>query len=412
MASRGGGQSLSTGAVGSGIGAQRERNRVMERLKKAGINARGRIDWHIDTARGWAALEEMVLDARQDVRAAFAAFDADAPLYSPRARAIGQCWRDLIIHTLGRGVKVSILVDDPAPCGELPSAQQLILGEQTDRIDAAPHIGRRCGDLTLAARAHPAQRPGRELIIGFRMNLALIDLSGMFVARCGPSRAPTGRDLAMVARGPVVGEAAHFFDEYAEVCSGGRDPSPARRLLRTLARPGRGVSRLFGIHTVANEIEAAHHMLIRRAEKLIYIETQRFDNAALAAHLVQRAKAAPDLGLILVLPDPPAGRDAVRCVKALSRGFGPRLLAVHARSGCTNISVFDDAMAIAGSVDLSMRSLRRDTGVSLYLRAADGVADLRTALSRRWISEIGATADAPFWRSEIVRGMAPDLEIL
>ena len=42
----------------------------MERMKKAGITTKGRIDCYVDRLRGWAALEEAILDARQAVRMA------------------------------------------------------------------------------------------------------------------------------------------------------------------------------------------------------------------------------------------------------------------------------------------------------------------------------------------------------
>ncbi len=362
----------------------------MERMKKAGIITRGRIDCFTDRNQGLAALEEAVLDARIGFRAALQDFDPELALVSPRGRKIGRTWYDLILHTLGRGVAISITLDNPGPA----SGRSDMLDVLNRRIDAEPHIGRRCGDLRLDALSHPAQRA--KMHPGYRMNLAVIDDRVLFVSRHGLVPV-VSRDLTLIAHGPVVGEGVGFLDSYAAICAGTREPAPARRLLRTLSRPARGIGRLFGPQTVANEIESAHHMLIRRATQLIYIETQRFDSLPLAEHLARRAQATPELSLILIQSHPPEGRDALRAARILARSFGSRALLCHAPAGCTNVSIFDDQMAIAGSVDLDGRGLHADVGISLYLRASDGVADLRRTLARHWIADISPEAGAQEW---------------
>lgn len=370
----------------------------MERMKRAGIVARGRIDCFTERAAGLAALEEAVLDARSGVRAVFDALDPELALVSARARRFGQTWFDLILHTLGRGVTVSVAVNGSGRGGGATDR----IADLVRRIDAQPHVGRRCGDLSLSALMHPAF--GSRSHPEFRTNLAVIDDRTLFVARQGlvPGAA---RDLSMMAHGPVVAEGVAFLDAYAGICAGTQEPPPARRLLRTLSQPARGIGRLLGPRTVANEIESAHHMLIRRSSRLIYIETQRFDSLSLAEHLARRAEAAPALNLILILPAPAQGRDAVRSVRRLARSFGERLFLGHAPGGCTNISVFDDQMAIGGSVDLDARGLRADAGVSLYLRASDGVEALRLRLARHWLAGITQEAGAEDWR-HLLRGNA------
>lgn len=370
-------------------------------MKKAGIIARGRIDCFIDRAQGQAALEDAVMDARVAVRAALNALDPDLPLVSPQARRIGQTWFDLLMHTLGRGVKLSLTLNDPG--GVSDDVARLLA-----RIDAEPHTGRRCGDLTLQALQHPALRSRGHP--GYRMNIVTVDDRLMFVARRGLVPGP-GRDLSMVAHGPMVAEGTSFLDSYVGISAGTDEPAPARRLLRTLSHSGRGLGRFFTPHTVANEVESAHHMLIRRAERLIYIETQDFDCPALAEHLARRAEMSPQLNLILIVPRPLEGRGPAHALRLLSRSFGSRFLLGHAPGGCTNVSVFDDQMAIAGSADLDARGLRSDVGVSLYLRASDGVAALRRRLSQHWIPDISAESGAQEWRQALTGVNAPELLI-
>ncbi|MFT3690695.1 hypothetical protein [Paenirhodobacter sp.] len=369
----------------------------MERMKKAGIIARGRIDCFTERAAGLAVLEEAVLDARGQIRAALTDFDPDLPLVSPRGRRIGRSWFDLILHTLVRGVSVSLTLGDAGRAGMLAALMQ--------RVDAEPQARRRRGALSLQASGRPGGHPS------CRMNVAAVDDKVLFVARQGlvPGAA---RDLTMIAHGPVVAEGVNFLASHAQICAGTAEAAPARRLLRTLSRPAHGIGSLLGPKTIANEIESAHHMLIRRAARLIYIETQRFDSPAFAEHLARRAGVAPDLNLILILPGPPEGRRAVQGVRLLGRSFGPRFLLGLASGGCTNVSVFDDQLAIGGSADLDLWGLRVDAGVSLYLRASDGVAALRQRLAQHWIPGIAAGAGAAEWRKTLQETVSPLLRPL
>jgi phospholipase D1/2 len=389
----------------------------MERMKKAGITTKGRIDCYVDRLRGWAALEEAILDARQAVRMAAAGLDFETPLTSLRARRIGRNWQDLIRHTLGRGVAFAMTLDDPGPWsgpeGRSPLQDALM---QVSQPLNAPQTGRRWAELSLTALGHPSLHrrctawcPSAQN----RMTMGLIDDRVMFLSRRGLTDTHAGeRDLVMLAHGPVVTEGATFLDEYADICSGLREPSPARRLLRSCACPARGMGRLLGLQTVANEVESAHHMLIRRAERLIYIETQRFDSPALAQHLVQRAAVVAALNLVLILPAGAPDRHTERCLRLLRAGFGQRLFVARAAGGCTNISVFDDETALAGSVDLSLQGLRRDTGLSLYLRRVDGVADLRQQLAQNWMADLTPECGAAEWRAALSRVEAPALALV
>ncbi|RWR28672.1 hypothetical protein D2T31_13305 [Sinirhodobacter populi] len=369
----------------------------MERLKKAGVHARGRVEYYLTTAEAWAAFETVVLDARSEVVAVFDGFDAAAPVQTTRALLAGATWGDLLAQALTRGVNLSLTF-------ERTSLSEARIEALRKQIEAATKPGRRRGVLDLMALAHPAQGH-RELAslaqvpVTHRLNFAVVDGKTMFLSRLGLSAAAVRdprRDLAIIARGPVVAEASALMASFVDVTAGTAEPGPARRLLRTFSRPGRGMRRILGAQTIVNEVESAHHMLIRRASRTIYIETQEFDSPALARHLALRAKSAPDLQLVLILPAHPAGAKRTpeaQCLHVLREAFGRRIFIGRAEGGVTNVSVFDNDMAIAGSADLSRRALGYDTHAAIYLRTSDGVEALHRRLSRHWLGDPAGEGD-------------------
>lgn len=405
-------------------------------MKKAGVHARGRIDCHLDVAEAWAAFEPVVLDARSAILGYFESFDPTMPLMTARAQAFGATWHDLVMHTIRRGVDVSFTLNVPLPGGVPPCPLATPAGQSADAPPGseAQVRPRRPGRLQVRLLGHPARADAglRRLFgvqTGHRVNLAVVDGKTLLLARrpplAGDARSHL-RELSMIARGPAAQEAQDFLLGLEQIVSGQAEPSPARRLLRTIARPRRAFAepaavrpprgeparsetpderdltgslgaRLarhlgagwFGAQTVANEIESAHHMLLRRAEQLIYIETQGFDCLSLARQMALRAAAAPRLGVILILPAEGRAvpsRAERRCLSILSQALGARLFVGLAPGGCTNVSVFDDEAAIAGTADLRMAALRRDSHVSLLLRRNDGVAQLRRRLMRHWLA--------------------------
>lgn len=362
----------------------------MERLRQAGINARGRIGWELDGSKARIAFEAAVLDARHSLDASFQRFDPTRPLISARARRFGPSWADLLHHLLRRGVTVSIALDATEGAAD---------ADALAAIAQAAEASGMAGRLTVTRVAHPAARRSPLLPFalfprGHRQSLALIDDRRLFLSGTPAGTATTGRSLFLQAEGPVVAEARRHLDGFAAFTAGTRPPPPAQRLLRTLSCPRPGLAGLFAPRHLAIEFETAHHMLLRRAQRLVYVETQNFDCLGLARHFAQRAAAAPQLGLILILPaTEPADRnwfDRLRQRQALSlvtRAFGARLFLGLAPGGCANVTLFDEEAAIAGSADLSRRALRAETHAGLYLRRGDDIAGLRCALMRHWLPE-------------------------
>ncbi len=359
----------------------------MERMKKAGVHARGLVEYYLNTAEIWAAFEDIVLDARTDLVALFDRFDAAAPVRTARGMQVAQTWGALLTLALARGVNVSLWIGS-AGVAEIAALRA--------RISEPPRDARRRGVLTLKAEPHPARigrrRPFAHFPSGHRLNLAVVDGKTMLLSRAGLTvtavQSPH-RDLGIIAHGPVVSEATALLASFAAITAGSAEPGPARRLLRTFSRPGHGMRRMFGAQTVANEVESAHHMLIRRAARMIYIETQAFDSPALARHLALRAKSAPDLHMVLILPGQtaPVIAEEKQCLAILSEAFGPRIFIGRAAGGVANVSIFDDDTAIVGSADLSRHALGYDSHAAIYLRQVDRVDLLHERLSRHWLGD-------------------------
>lgn len=235
----------------------------------------------------------------------------------------------------------------------------------------------------------------------------------------------TWHDIQIMTDGPAVPEAQKHLETFLEVVAGNRPPQPARHLLCTMSRPRRGL-RVFGgivfggIETVVDDIFQAHLSEIGRAERLIYLETQYLRDIRLVRALAARARTAPGLAVILILPAAPddvafegnTGIDArygeflqARCIRILRKAFGPRLFVggpaqprparkergraklhsapiiyVHAK-----LSVFDDSAAIISSANLNGRSFRRDTEAGIRISLATEVIDLRRRAMAHWL---------------------------
>ena len=111
----------------------------------------------ITAEEAWPVFESLFLDAREEVRMGFRIFDLSTPLYSPRGRAVGRDWFDLVIHTLKRGVDVHLaLADfDPVVAAETHrltwrSMRMLIAAAEVARGEGA------AGRLHAVAAMHPA----------------------------------------------------------------------------------------------------------------------------------------------------------------------------------------------------------------------------------------------------------------
>ena len=236
--------------------------------------------------------------------------------------------------------------------------------------------------------------------------------------------AQTWHDVQLMMTGPVTREARAHLDSFHEVAAR-QCPAPLpRRLLRTIAQRRRFGAFSIGPKPQNREIATAHEMLIARARKLIYLETQYFRSLSLARHLAKAARERPDLNLILILPAAPEavafeGNTGIeqrygeylqaRAIAIVQQAFGARafvgnpaqpkpaarrseqpdlrdrvvgapLVYVHAK-----VSIFDDDSAIVSSANLNGRSLAWDTESGVYLRRSDGVETMRRRIMRHWL---------------------------
>ncbi len=252
----------------------------------------------------------------------------------------------------------------------------------------------------------------------------------------------TWQDVQALVEGPVVEAAQRHLESFVDaVETRGPPDAAAPGFLRTLsARPRREGLRMAPA-TRINEIEAAHRAAAKRAERLIYLETQFFRDRGLARALADRARACPSLHLILLLPAAPddvafsgsQSGDArfgeflqSRCLRLLRRGFGARMLLVSPvrprqsdsedRDALqdapiiyvhSKVSVFDDNRAILSSANLNGRSLRWDTEAGLDITQSDQVAALRTAVMGAWLPKDHVSAAThPDTAFEIWRDLA------
>ena len=236
----------------------------------------------------------------------------------------------------------------------------------------------------------------------------------------------TWHDVQLMIEGSVVAEAQQHLESFQDVIEGNVPPPRTRRLLRTLSRPLRHGLWNFGPEPLVNELHAAHLVLARRANELIYMESQYFRDIGLAKTLAERARRAPEVQMILILPAAPddvafegrSGLDSrfgeamqARALRILRKAFGVRLFVgspaqprpalpdgkgdpvkrrdrlhgapliyVHAK-----VSVFDDRAAIVSSANLNGRSLRWDTEAGVYLTAENDVIELRHRVMAHWL---------------------------
>jgi phospholipase D1/2 len=229
-----------------------------------------------------------------------------------------------------------------------------------------------------------------------------------------------------MVEGAVVQAAhRHLHGFLAVVACQDAPPPAAPGFLRTLscARP-RNLLRM-APRLVVTEIEAAHLARVGRSRHLVYLETQFLRHVPLARALARRARACPDLCLMVVLPAAPEsaafssdpGADTRygeylqwRCLRILRKAFGrdrllvaapvqPRrresegrdtlehapLVYVHAK-----VSIFDGAAAIVSSANLNGLSMRWDTEAGIELTAPDQVAALENRVMGHWYGDDAA----------------------
>jgi hypothetical protein len=296
-------------------------------------------------------------------------------------------------------------------------------------------------------RLHPAVHH-QKLAVFDRTLLYIggLDLDARHIA---PGVAPTesragdqtAQALQLMIEGPAVAEAQHHLETFQDVIEGRAAPPKTRRLLRTLSQPNRIGPWTTGPAPLLSEIRAAHQVLALRASRLIYVESQAFDDIGLAKAFAEAAHRMPGLRMILILPvtagavvtggkRPFAFRlgraRQARALGIMQNAFGSRLFVgapalvlpagrddpkIHRKSlpvaGPTqilvpnipaphilaNVAIFDLDAAIVASASLTGRSLRVDTEAGIYISARNDVTELRHRVMARWLPpDIGVDA--------------------
>lgn len=242
----------------------------------------------------------------------------------------------------------------------------------------------------------------------------------------------TWHDVQIMHDDPAVVAAAQaHLEGFLQSVRSGVANAPSPPFLRTLSRSRAFAPFHFGPARKHAEIAAAHHALIGRSRRLIYLETQYFRDRSLARALAGRALAEPGLELILIIPSAPEevafsdrpGSDSrlgehlqARCLRIIRKAFGKRLLVLSPaqRRGAprppepepepegaerarlreapivyvhAKVSIFDTAAAIVSSANLNGRSLYWDTEAGVLLDAPEDVAHLRERVMRHWLPE-------------------------
>ncbi|MDT0682527.1 phospholipase D-like domain-containing protein [Roseicyclus sp. F158] len=109
----------------------------------------------ITAEEAYPVLERCFLEAKEEIRAGFRIFDTTTFLRAPECIQIGETWRDLIVHTLNRGVRITFVISD-FDCVARPNLHRLTwrsirhlheIGARSDRPDL----------LTATAALHAAQ---------------------------------------------------------------------------------------------------------------------------------------------------------------------------------------------------------------------------------------------------------------
>jgi len=77
--------------------------------------ATSNIDVLITASEAYPKFEALMLGATNNIVMGFRIFDPETRLVSEKARAVGSIWADLLVHTLNRGVPVTLILSDFDP---------------------------------------------------------------------------------------------------------------------------------------------------------------------------------------------------------------------------------------------------------------------------------------------------------
>ncbi|KQB96066.1 hypothetical protein AL073_12475 [Loktanella sp. 1ANDIMAR09] len=451
----------------------------------------------VTAQEAYPRLESAFLAAEKEVVAGFRIFDPWTKLRSDAARAIGDTWFDLIVHTLDRGVEINIVLTDfdpvvrmqehryawrclraflaaaevsshpenlnarvamhPARVGLLP--RTLLwprsfkeVGAQLRKVEAdvgadltgtpyLPALALQRGD-TLQPRKFP---PPPLVPVTHHQKLAVFDAETLYIGgldvndrrydtpRHNRKGDDTWHDVQVVVTGEVAAEARQHLLDMEDVFSGGT-ARHTNALLRTMSAKRKMALPFMSPVPVVSELEDAHLDAIRKAEQLIYFETQFFRDEAIAQALAMRAKQQRGLSLVMMLPAAPEdiafsddwGPDAaygehmqVKCVDLINDGFGDRVFIGSPAQPCSSsskgrdahfgaplvylhakVSIFDDTMGIVSSANLNGRSMRWDTEAGVATQTKAEVAQLKRRCFEHWL---GADADEAFYQPVTAR---------
>lgn len=244
----------------------------------------------------------------------------------------------------------------------------------------------------------------------------------------------TWHDVQVLVTGAVAEVAeAHLDDLLPAVAGAVEIGEDAHGFCRTLSRRKENWTS-FAPEVVRTSIADHTHEWIDRSERSLYFETQFFRDRDLAKTLARRAKEAPDLECLFVIPAAPEvvafdKRDKLdarygeylqsECVRRVMDAFGERvyfaspaqkrsaqpdladsndracrcgapLIYVHAK-----VSVFDRRAVLVSSANLNTRSLAWDTEAGLLRDDPEFAGHvLRRALGH-WMSDVEFDADRP-----------------
>ncbi len=240
----------------------------------------------------------------------------------------------------------------------------------------------------------------------------------------------TWHDVQVLVTGPAAQEAQTHLRTLPAALHR-RPTAQPQDLVRTISAKRRFTLPFMSPKPWVREIADAHTSAISRSTDLIYLETQFIRDEALARCLADRAKAAPGLSLVIMVPAAPEdiaftdtwGADAAfgehlqtKCIDILQDGFGDRLFigsparpVSHDTDGRdthygapiiylhAKVSIFDDHTAIVSSANLNGRSLNWDTEAGIATRTPHEVAQVKTRCFDHWL---GSNADAAFFNGK------------
>ena len=401
---------------------------------------------------GTAALERLVASATSELLIAFTDAHPDTPLVESRLRERGlQTWADLIAWIARKDVSVRITYGEPDPLMS-PEAHRRAWMQASGfanvvsrdaQILCAPH-GQRAGTLwrtAMPARVARAMRllksedPARltpvqrDLIVNgpamrpaqVHQSFAIADgktaMLGTFVLRTDTAGQPAPSETRLVLTDDSDFAAAlrnHFAETWNAALEVGAEslasratqfdtrvkPQPRKdlRVLRSFANPVGGASRLLPDPHVS-DLETALPAAFSAARRYVFVETTTLRHPALVEALADASVLAPDLQVILVLPEtPPAemeerdwdGTQArgllSRTLDRLSRGFGDRLALVSPKEArlSGSVVIVDDSFVALGPFGLSPRSTQFDTGVAAAMQDIDKAEALMGQIGQRW----------------------------